>query len=452
MGEGRRASVTGDIRLDKRTDWLLERIVASHSLVVRELGGSRSGEIAAHRLLSADKVGVNDILERHVARTAAAARGCRVVAVQDTTEINFAGRDRRRKGLGPAGDGVSKGFFVHPVIAVDSESEAVLGVLGAEIWTRGEQRTPQHHGRAFEDKESARWLNGARIAATRLAEATQIISVSDRESDIYPVFARRPDNIDLIIRAAQDRNLSNGSRLFQAPVAWDTLGVMDVRVAPRGPGDKGRVAKVALRTGKVVINRPRGRGLTEDPESLELGLVEAREIDAPKGVCALLWRLVTTLPVATRADAEDVVRLYRLRWRIEEVFRTLKSDGLKLEDSQVEEAGRLFKLATLGLLASARIIQLVDARDGSTRPATDVIDGELIEPAAAVGASLEGKTERQKNLHPKGSLAWLSWIVARLGGWNCYYRPPGPKTMARGWDRFAAMLDGFTLAQKMQHV
>jgi hypothetical protein len=448
----RRSSTTGDIRLDKRTDWLLERIVASHSLVLREVGGDRSGEIAAHRLLSSDKVGVEEVLEPHVARTAEAARGRRVIAVQDTTEINFAGRDRRRKGLGPAGNGVSKGFFVHPVIAVDAESEAVLGVIGAEIWTRSEERTPEHRGRAFEDKESVRWLNGARIAGIRLAEAAEVISVSDRESDIYPLFARKPENVGLIIRAAQDRALSSGSSLFQAPAAWQTLGVTEVRVAPRGPGDKGRVAKVALKAGKVMINRPKGRGLTEDPENLELGLVEAREIDAPKGVTPLLWRLVTTLPVATCADAEDVVRLYRLRWRIEEVFRTLKSDGLRLEDSQVEEAERLFKLATLGLLASARIIQLVDARDGSARPATDVIDGGLIEPAAAIGASLEGKTERQKNPHAEGSLAWLSWIVARLGGWNCYYRPPGPKTIARGWDRLASMLDGFTLAQRMQDV
>jgi hypothetical protein len=52
-----------------------------------------------------------------------------------------------------------------------------------------------------------------------------------------------------------------------------------------------------------------------------------------------------------------------------------------------------------------------------------------------------------------GSLSWLSWIVSRLGGWNCYYSPPpGPKTMARGWQRLAEMLDGFTLAQELQHV
>ena len=193
------------------------------------------------------------------------------------------------------------------MIAVDAESEAVLGVVGAEIWTRSEERTPEHRGRAFEDKESVRWLNGAKIAGIRLAEAAEVISVSDRESDIYPLFARKPENVDLIIRAAQDRALSNGSSVSQAPAARQTLGVTKVRVAPRGPGDNGRVAKVALKAGKVMINRPKGRGLTEDPENLELGLVEAREVDAPNGVTPLLWRLVTTTsPIATCADAEDV--------------------------------------------------------------------------------------------------------------------------------------------------
>ncbi len=150
--------------------------------------------------------------------------------------------------------------------------------------------------------------------------------------------------------------------------------------------------------------------------------------------------------------AAEVVRLYRQRWRIEEVFRVLKSDGLKLEDSQVEAADRLFKLAALGLGAAVRILQLTDARDGGPRPATDVVDAALIEPIAVIGKTLEGKTERQKNRHAIGSLAWLAWIAARLGGWNCYYKPPGPKTMANGWKQLAAMLEGFLLANHQQHV
>ena len=93
---------------------------------------------------------------------------------------------------------------------------------------------------------------------------------------------------------------------------------------------------------------------------------------------------------------------------------------------------------------------MVDARDGGPRPATDVIDPALLPAAEAIGPTLEGKTERQKNPHPVNSLAWLSWIIARLGGWNCYYKPPGPKTMRAGWAQFETMAVGFVVATTLQ--
>ena len=175
-------------------------------------------------------------------------------------------------------------------------------------------------------------------------------------------------------------------------------------------------------------------------------LVEAREIDPPAGEKPLHWRLLTTIAAEDAGAASEIVRLYRLRWRIEEVFRALKSDGMRLEETQVHEAGRLFKLAVAGLAAACRTIQLVDARDGGPRPAGDVIDPALLPAAEAVGKTLEGKTERQKNHHPLHSLAWLAWIIARLGGWNCYYTPPGPKTMRAGWVQFETMAVGFRIA------
>ena len=214
-------------------------------------------------------------------------------------------------------------------------------------------------------------------------------------------------------------------------------------------GHKARRARLRLSADPVRLARPRNGAEGEDPDSLTLNLVETVEIAPPKGAKALHWRLYTTLAVDSAEAAAEVVRLYRLRWRIKEVFRTLKSAGLKLEDIQVEAADRLFKLAAPGLGAATRIIQLTDARDGSPRPATDVVDANLIEPIAAIGKTLEGNTQRQKNHHPTGSLAWLAWITARLGGWNCYYKPPGPKTMATGWKQLAAMLEGFIMARQL---
>jgi hypothetical protein len=339
------------------------------------------------------------------------------------------------------------------VVAIDATSEAVIGVAGAKIWTRDEVPTPPHRGRPLEDKESRRWLDGAEQAARLKPNATQVIMVADREGDIYPLFARKPEAIDFVVRATHDRALTDDGRLFTAATDWAELGRIQVPVASRGPGDKGRTAMVVLKAGGVTVLKPASSGEKQDPAQLQLGLVEAREVDPDPTVARpLLWRLVTTLPVATLVDAADAVRLYRLRWRIEEVFRALKSDGLQLEDSQVETADRLFNLAALGLVAATRIIQLVDARDGSARPATDVIRADQIEAVAAIGATLEGKTERKKNGHPKGSLAWLAWITGRLGGWNCYYKPPGPKTMAAGLDRLLNRIEGFTLASSHHHV
>jgi hypothetical protein len=450
----RTKAVLGDARRDERAEGMLGRIVASGSLQLREIGGTRAGEMAAHRLLSCKEVEPAKVLVRHVARTAEACKGLRVVAVQDTSEINFDRSRRPVDGLGPTGNPGIYGFFVHPVVVVDAEGEALLGVAGAQIWTRDEKPTPMHNAVPFDEKESRRWQVGAEMAAEHLAPvAAQVVVVQDREGDIYPVFTRRPEAVELVVRAAQDRVLAGGGRLFSASAKWPALGTSQVKVQPKRPGDKGRTATVTIKAGTVTLQRPKSAPNRGEPPTLTLGLVEVREAAAPKGAGKpLLWHLLTTLPVATLAEAEDVVRLYRLRWRVEEVFRIMKRDGLDIESSQLETAGRLFNLAAFALVAAARTIQLVDARDGSTRPATDVIAPEEIEAAAAISATLEGATPRQKNPHEKGSLAWLSWIAARLGGWNCYYKPPGPKTMARGLDHLIDRIAGYRLAKGQPNV
>lgn len=446
MGLAKGQRTQGDIRLDRRREAIVASVVKTGSLVQRTVGGGRAGEVAMLNFLASPKVTAGGILAPDVALTKAAARGRRVAIPQDTTEVNFSGRDKRRKGLGPAGNGKSPGFFAHAAIAVDADDEAVIGPVSAQIWTRETKETADYTKRAFADKESARWLKGAQDAAEVLNGAEQIIVVGDRESDIYPVFARKPERVHLVVRAARDRKLSCGGLLFEAPSAWPVLGGQIVDVAPKGIGDKGRVAKVLIKAGAVTIKRPARGCSTTDPKTLTLTLVEAVEIDAPAGAKPLAWRLITTLSAGNLEEAMEVVRLYRLRWRIEQLFRTLKKDGLDLEATQHEEASRIMKLAALGVAASCRIMQLVDARDGSPRPATDAIAPEQIELAAAISDSLEGATRRQKNPWEKGSLAWLAWIAARLGGWNCYYGKPGPKTMAHGWKRLQTMLEGAAIA------
>ena len=441
----------GDVRVADRAEWLLDRIVTSGSLVLRKLGETRAGEVAIQRFLSSPYVTVDSLIETVANRTAQRCKGRKVLAVQDTTEINFARRAQRRGDFGVGANGETPAFFIHPVIAVDVESEAVVGLIDAMIWTRETISQPLRGSRLFEEKESERWLLGSRSARCVLGQAEQVIMVADRESDLYPLFAERPKDLDLIVRAAQDRKLAEGGRLFDATSEQELLHSSIVRIAPKRPGEKERLAKVELRATKVRIRRPGDYRDNGYPQEIELNLIEAREVGAPKGVVPLNWKLLTTLQTDTAEQVCDIVQLYRLRWRIEQTFRGLKSEGLALEDSQVALVDHMFNLAAAALIAAVRTIQLVDARDGSPRPASDVLDETFAPALERISRKLEGGTQRQKNPHPQGSLAFIAWIAARLGGWNCYGKPPGPKTMHSGWNELATMLCGYTIATESKN-
>jgi Transposase DDE domain len=454
--EGFHIGYFGDARRQRAGAALCERVVETGTLVLRQVGRDRRGEMSAQRFLASSDVTHQEILATAGQRTASACAGRRIVAAQDTTEINFKDRDRARKGLGPAGDGQTPGFFCHAMVAIDAEDETLLGVVHAQIWTRSSEPVTARRNRPIEQKESMRWIEGTAAAGDRLGGAAQLIVLGDREFDIYEQFVHIPQGVELIVRAAQNRKLDDDKLLFAAATDWREFGAMEVRVPPHRPGELARIARVGVKAGRVCITKPANRPKSADPASVTLTLVEVYEIDPPKGHKPIVWRLLTTMPVCGQPDeftaANEIVQLYRLRWRIEQVFRAMKSDGLRLEETQVHEASRLFKLTAIALIAAARTIQLVDARDGSSRPASDVADDDLITAAEAIGPTLEGKTERQKNPHPKRSLAWLSWIAARLGGWNCYGKPPGPKTMRTGWTKLADRAEGYRIAMARQNV
>jgi hypothetical protein len=457
----------GDERRAAAVGRLYGAMVDQSTVVVRRLGGDRGGEVSAHRVLSSPRVTPAATVGCLARGTSQAAAGLRVVVAQDTTEVSFPGRAFRSgpgsgpgSGLGPAGRaGGSPGFFIHAAVAVDADTDDVLGLVDAQLWTREAGAAPGDapgvrgagHKRRLAEKESRRWLAGAQAAAERLAGAAEVVVVGDRESDIYPLFARRPASAHLLVRAAQNRATASGTPLFDAPAAWPVMRRHLVHVPASRPGAGARDAQVTLRAGAVTLRRPRHGRREGDPDSLALSLVEVAEADPPPGAAPLHWRLLTTLPAGTCAEALEAVRLYGLRWRVEQTFRMLKSDGLQLDEAQTMDPHRLTNLAALATGAAVRIIQLVDARDGSARPASDVASPEQLQAAEALGPTLEGRTDRQKNPHPPASLAWLSWVTARLGGWNCYGKPPGPKTMRAGWNRLAAIAQGYALAQTTTH-
>ena len=143
--------------------------------------------------------------------------------------------------------------------------------------------------------------------------------------------------------------------------------------------------------------------------------------------------------------------LYCQRWRIEEFFRTLKTAGFDIEAAEIGDPRAMINFVAAATVAAITVMQLVQARDGTTdQSLSTAFEPEDQRVLEALSAKLEGKTARQKNPHPKASLAFAAWVIARLGGWTGYYGKPGPRVMRRGLDDFRRIKFGTTL--KIQNV
>jgi len=223
------------------------------------------------------------------------------------------------------------------------------------------------------------------------------------------------------------------------------MGRRTVRLAA-APGRPARDAVVTVRVMPVTLRRPKRNRAAEAaklPPEVAVTLVEARETHPPDGSEPIHWRLVTSHPVASMPDAARVISRYRQRWTIEQVFRTMKTKGFNIEASRVRDGGPYENLVAATLIAAIQVMQLVQGRDGaSDRPMTDVIDAENLPMLEAVNTTVEGGSARQKNPFRPGSLAFLAWVCARLGGWTIYYGKPGPVTMLRGLLALQAKLNG----------
>jgi hypothetical protein len=414
---------------------LHDRLVGygGHGVSVRQLGGGRAGEMQITRFLHNPKVKVGEMMSTALARTRALVAGRHVLAIQDTSALRV-----DEKGVG---------LSFHPVIAVDANEGTVLGLIdNFFLMRRGGERASRKE-RDFADKDSRRWLSGAESAsALSEAGAACVTVIEDREGDIYECFVFKPASVEKLVRAAQDRRLADGTTLFSKADAWNEAGRMVVEI-PAAPGRKARNAELSVSFGKTEIVRPSNRKASDGlPPTITATLVIAREINPAEGEEPALWFLITTHDVNDIADARRIIGFYRLRWTIEQLFRTMKTKGFDVEALRQEPDGPLEKLVTAILIAAVKVTQLVAEREGKAkRPLTDLFDPDDQPALERLCQSLEGKTEKQKNPHPKGSLAFAAWVFARLGGWTGYYGKPGPIVMLRGLTQFHAIKHGWSL-------
>jgi hypothetical protein len=402
------------------------------------------------RFLHNGSVTAEEMARHAAAETAARAGGRDIVVVQDTSELALGGRRARANGFGPVGKGGAvRGLLLHAGLALDAGSGALLGLVEAKVWNRDKGKAAPRRSRPTAAKESQRWLDTTARAGEMLAAARSITCVSDREGDIYEHFATRPPNLHLIVRSCQDRAIAAATQtcalLFAVLDSVVEQGRFDVAI-PAAPGRKARMSELAVRFTPVTLCKP-AHGARDLPATVNVVAVDVRETSAPAdGTAPVHWRLLTTSEVGSVDAARKVVDRYRLRWTIEQFFRTLKTAGFEIEDADLGDPTAMMNLVAAASIAAVTVMQLVKARDGAGRQRlTDAFDGNDQRILEAICPRLEGKTTPQKNPHPKGTLAFAAWVIARLGGWTAYYGKPGPKVMRRGLQDFEQIKFGVTL-------
>lgn len=105
-------------------------------------------------------------------------------------------------GLGVLEDNRTLGFFAHTTLGV-TEQGVPIGILDQQVWSR--VPTPKrdkeaHKSRPITEKESFKWLEVLHQLPEHLAQ--QIVTVCDREADIYELFQDAYNReVDFIVRA-----------------------------------------------------------------------------------------------------------------------------------------------------------------------------------------------------------------------------------------------------------
>lgn len=454
----------GDQRLCKVGKLLYSRMMKRGTVCIRQLADNRATQKRFDRLLEHPDVTPQEIIRHGSSRTATAAAGRHVLAIQDTSELDYSAHRQRTAGLGKISNHKGAGLFIHPVLAVDADSGDCLGIAHLQGWVRTKTAARNYERLPIEEKESYRWLQAAQVAGQCLEQAAEVTVIADRESDLYEEWDRIPDgHTHLLTRAHFNRKLADGGTLSERLAAQPAVACYTLAVPARAAGRaykstdgarSGRVtahdAHMEVRFGRVHITRP--QHCRAQQSDIALSVVDVLELPSTvaPGEKPVHWRLLSTHRVDDVQGALQLVDWYRQRWQIEQLFRTLKRQGLDMEASQLEDADALLKLVSVAVLVAARTLQLVNARDGqSQQRVSDAFDDDEITMLGQLQDKLEGKTDKQKNLHPIHSMAWAAWTIARLGGWMGYASEakPGPITMLHGLQRFDSMVQGWKLAK-----
>jgi hypothetical protein len=425
--------------------------------------------MGAYRLFANPGVEPARIIAAQAARTAARCRNAtRVLVVQDTTSLDYS-RHPRTTGLGVLDNGHAQGLLVHSSLVIN-EAGTPLGVVAQEVWAREnhpERPEDWRYRVPLEAKESRKWLTGLRQSHERLGPDVAVVTVADREADVFELFALASAlHRDWIVRARHDRVVAEEPGRLVAGVEATEVGAEATVTVSCPKGQHTRTAHTQVRWAPVTLPPPAEKAkqaIAEwweahpevarivptplDPVAVSVVLVS--EGDPPAGVEPVHWLLVTSLPVTTAAEALECVTYYQWRWLIERFHFVLKS-GCRIERLQLADATALTRaLAILSGVAWHLLALTFRAREEPTAPCTTVVP-----PAMWQALWATQSPGRPVPPEPPDVQTFVR-AVARLGGFlgRRHDGEPGVTTLWRGLMRLHDLTTAYAagLAAVLSH-
>lgn len=440
-----------DPRLKRRLYTIAQDFFANCEKNIPEACGCKAKTMGAYRFFSHQEVSMKVILDAHLETTLERVKKQQIVlAPQDTTILDYSTHPLTT-GLGPT-NGVEQqsiGLILHDTLAF-TEDGTPLGILDAQCWARDPQKRGKSRHRKelpLEQKESAKWLHSfSQVAALqKLCPDTTLVSIGDRESDIFELFlaaTREPAGPKLLVRAEKTRNRKvEQQHLWEYMAAREMAGALKIHIPRRG-SNKARDTWVEIRFAEVTLSPPKKSSFST-PVKVWAVYVTEKEIE--EGIKPVEWMLLTTAPVETFADAQKRVEWYSSRWGIEVYHRTLKS-GCRIKDRQLGTADRLEACLGVDMVVAWRIYHLTMlGREIPDLPCT-VFFNDVEWKALCVYVN------KNPILPPEPpSLKEAICMVAGMGGYlgRKSDGPPGTQTMWRGLQRLetAAEMYGILTGQ-----
>jgi len=420
-------------------------------LIPQASNGSAAKTKAAYRFFENSNVDMQTLLKPHIESTIERLRSQPVIlAVQDSTTLTYTAHPP--EGAGPINTSQysAVGLMVHDTMAFTPDGTP-LGLLNVQCWGRDPKQAgkgQRRHQLPIEEKESFKWLVSYRAVAEaqKLCPDTMLVSIGDREADVYELFheaMQDPRGPKLLVRAERTR-----SRKIEKKGLWPSMnakpvaGLLDVSVPRRG-SRPARAARLQVRFASIVLTPPANSKLSP----LNIWAVYAREIGYRTSVKEPIdWMLLTTVKTGTFEDACQRLSWYGRRWGIEVYHRIIKS-GCRIEDRRLDDTDSLEPCLAIDLVVAWRVYWLtMVGREKPDTPCDQILSQEEWHVLSAWATGKISKTA------PSAQQA-MRWI-GKMGGWLARGKQDNPGTTCtwRGLTRLPTMAQGYLLALQIHGV